>query len=538
MAKRIFILYCAVVMMAMILVLRVYTLSFSIDLTKAASNQSSYTIKVAETRGAIYDCNGERLTETNSGIKAVISPSVEAIKAVANQVEGSQRTILLDQLRQEKPFLCSLERPLYGDGIKTFMVYDRYDSHPIAPHILGHLDYDGKGVSGIERAYEEELSMVGDELLVRYGVDIKQKPLEAVEAEINGSCQPAQEGIVLTLDKDIQQLTQVIASQMLPKGAVVIMDVNSGQLKAVVSTPSYDPKEIASSLNDENLPFLNRAFSAWNVGSSFKLAVAAAALEQGISEDFTVDCVGGVEIAGRMVYCHHRAGHRETDMERAIEQSCNPYFIRLGREVGAQNILSMAENMGFGKSSSFAEGLNPSSGNLPNLKDSSSPLALANLSFGQGQLLATPVQVAAMVSSIANGGYSVEPKLILGWTEDGSAPEQEEPAAKRIFSQSTAKKLQHFMVETVEEGSGVNAKPEYIRGIGGAGGKTASAQTGTYDENGEEIVHAWFAGFYPERKPEYAIVVLAEGMESGGKYAAPVFKRICEQLSILTLERK
>ncbi len=534
MEKRLLFLYCVMVTIAMVLVLRVYSISFSTDLTQAAASQSSYTLKVAETRGAIYDCNGQRLTETESQIKAAISPSAEAIDAVAKQVSGSQRTVLLEQLRQEKPFLCNLDHPLYGEGINSFRVYDRYSSRPIAPHVLGHLDYEGKGVNGIEGAFEEELAAVGEELKLRYGVDIQQKPLEAVEAEIIGSAKAVEAGLFLTLDKDVQALCQVIGGQMLEKGAIVVMDANSGELKAVCSFPEYNPNSIEESLNDERLPFLNRAFSAWNVGSSFKLAVAAAALEQGISPDFSVDCVGGVEIAGRMVYCHHRAGHRNTDMERALEQSCNPYFIRLGREVGARAILSMAENMGFGQGSSFAEGVVSSAGNLPTLRESSGPLALANLSFGQGELLATPVQVAAMISSIANGGYRVEPQLILGWSDDGSLPQQEERGRQRIFSQSTAKQLQHFMCEVVDEGSGTNAKPSNGR----AGGKTASAQTGFYDKTGEEIVHAWFSGFYETEENCYSIVVLAEGMESGGKYAAPVFQRICEQLHVLEEERQ
>ena len=218
-------------------------------------------------------------------------------------------------------------------------------------------------------------------------------------------------------------------------------------------------------------------------------------------------------------------------MERALEQSCNPYFIALGREIGDESILTMAEHMGFGRGSDFAEGLSASAGNLP--KAAASPLELANLSFGQGELLATPLQIAAMVSSIANGGYQVEAQLLLGWTEDGSVPQAAEQAKERILSERTAKRLQHDMIQVVEEGSGTNAKPS----AGGAGGKTASAQTGRYTEE-EEIVHAWFAGFYPADEPRYSIVVLAEGMESGGTYAAPVFRRICEQIMVLEKERQ
>ncbi len=527
MYKRILFLYCAMLCIAMILILRVWQLSFSKDLTQAAVNQSSYTVEVCRTRGAIYDCNGQRFTERRSHVAAVISPSAEAMQSVATNLTGSRRSAVLQKLREEKPFLCQLERRLYGEGIRCFDVYERYDYEPLAAHILGYLDGTGVGISGLEKAFEQELSGAGEQVLLRYGVDIRQKPLEAVTPEQVGSSEPVTAGLVLTLDRDIQHLCEVIGRQMLDKGAIIVMDVNSGELKASVSLPSFDPNHLSAALNDADKPFFNRAFAAYNVGSSFKLVVAAAALEQGISPDFTVNCVGGVEIAGRMVYCHHRAGHDKTNMERALEQSCNPYFIALGKEVGGSAILSMAEHMGFGQGSEFAEAVSASAGNLP--AEAASPLALANLSFGQGELLATPVQIAAMVSSIANGGYQVEPQLIIGWTEDGSIPYQTNRAKERIFSERTAGLLQDYMIEVVQEGSGTNAKPS----VGGAGGKTASAQTGTYRSNGEEIVHAWFVGFYPATEPRYSIVVLAEGMESGGTYAAPVFKRICEQIAVL-----
>ena len=96
------------------------------------------------------------------------------------------------------------------------------------------------------------------------------------------------------------------------------------------------------------------------------------------------------------------------------------------------------------------------------------------------------------------------------------------------MSEATAKKLQKMMISVVEEGSGINAKPE----SGGAGGKTASAQTGQFDKDGNEIVHAWFVGFYPAESPKYAIAVFAEGMGSGSEFAAPVFKKICDKIPL------
>ena len=130
-----------------------------------------------------------------------------------------------------------------------------------------------------------------------------------------------------------------------------------------------------------------------------------------------------------------------------------------------------------------------------------------------------------MVSAVANGGMAVTPNLVLGTTEDGEQIDYlEQPAAVRVFSEQTASILQQDMIGVVEEGSAPLAKPAQ----GGAGGKTASAQTGQYDEDGEEIVHAWFAGFFPAQQPKYAAVILIEGGEYGGQVASPLFQQIVD----------
>ena len=105
-------------------------------------------------------------------------------------------------------------------------------------------------------------------------------------------------------------------------------------------------------------------------------------------------------------------------------------------------------------------------------------------------------------------------------------------AENRVMSERTAEKLRKMMINVVENGSGKNAEPKN----GGAGGKTASAQTGQIDKNGNEVIHAWFIGFYPAEKPEFAVAVFAEGMDSGGDFAAPVFKKICDGIELLNYD--
>ena len=218
------------------------------------------------------------------------------------------------------------------------------------------------------------------------------------------------------------------------------------------------------------------------------------------------------------------------NMEKALEISCNPYFINLALEIGGEKILETAKNLGFGSPSDFGEGFSSSGGNLPAKGELYSETVLASFAFGQGKLLATPIQLAVLSSAIANGGKAVTPKIVLGtYDKGGNFSETPEYSLNPVMSAKTAKILKGMMINVVENGSGANAKPKN----GGAGGKTASAQTGQFNENGEEIIHAWFVGFYPSENPEFAVAVFAEGMESGGDFAAPVFKKICDGIDLL-----
>ena len=142
------------------------------------------------------------------------------------------------------------------------------------------------------------------------------------------------------------------------------------------------------------------------------------------------------------------------------------------------------------------------------------------------------MQIACLVSAIANGGGAITPRLVAGSTVDGTSLTS--PTAvyspRPVFLPEAAEQVRRMMVSVVEEGSGKNAKPQR----GGAGGKTASAQTGQYLD-GEEVVHAWFAGFYPAEEPRYTIVVFCEGGDSGGDRACPVFKEIADGIAALGL---
>lgn len=272
------------------------------------------------------------------------------------------------------------------------------------------------------------------------------------------------------------------------------------------------------------------------MGSVFKPIVAAAALEKGISADQRFTCDVTVDVNGIGFNCHNKSGHGEINMNTAMMRSCNPYFINLALKTGGDNIYETAVKLGLGRSIELAERMKSASGSLPEMSSLKNNAVLANFAFGQGELTATPLQIAAAISVFANGGYYIAPTLIEGVSNnEGTAIEfyGDEPAPYTVISPVTAEIVKQFLVNTVNLGSGISALPI----MGGAGGKTGSAQTGVYDEKGVETVHAWFAGFFPAETPKYTVVVINEGMNSGGDYAAPVFREIADRINNLEITR-
>ena len=509
----------------------------------AVTAQGQKTLEVAKGRGMIYDRNLQPLVNEQSSYRAAVMPTEQAIRTVT-ELLPEQSMGILELARQGNPFTLELPTPyVYSGGVYVFEIKQRYSDPPLAPHIVGYTDTAGtRGLSGIEKAYDTLLTQEDAAIRVSYQADVLGNPVEGTTVQVDKDGYAVKEGVVLTLDKEIQQICRDAAlgltgqsdssREPMEKGGVLVMDPHSGDILACVSFPEFSQNDVAASLEAEDSPFLNRCLSAYNVGSPFKLVVAAAALENGISRYHTYTCKGYEDIGGQIFYCNNLAGHGEIDMKTAVEESCNTYFIHLMDILGPDAVMLMARSMGFGNGDQLAEGISGAAGNLPELELLRSlPAEAANLSFGQGQLLATPLQLAKMISVIAGGGNSVTPRLVIGTTnQDATAVASYEPvyAANPAILPRTAAVLREFMIGVVEEGSGIYAQPEE----GGAGGKTGSAQTGIYRED-EELVHAWFTGFYPALSPQYVIVVFVEEGESGAKAAAPIFKAIVDQLAKL-----
>ena len=493
---------------------------------------SSKSIDVADLRGTIYDCEMRPLVNCEYDIYVAAKPSVEALAELKGNVLPSVFESIIDRMSRGNPVAVKVDSATNeSENMITARIPRRYSAAFTAGHIIGYLDSEGRGISGIEKAYNEILSHNNSEVSFRFSANAFGNVMMGEEISISGNVVP-QNGVVLTLDRDIQRVTEaVLDASEAECASVVVMEIESGAIRACVSRPLFNQNDIYESLADPRSPLINRAFLPFSVGSVFKPVVAAAALENGISEDFSYNCTGSVSFNGVTFHCHKEDGHGVINMEKAVAYSCNTYFIALAHETGAGKIINIASAFGFGKKLSLADGIESASGNLPSTDELDSKAAVANISFGQGSLLATPLQICSMMAAIAGDGIYIEPYLIEGETdENGSFTRIQHYGEKRqIIKSSTAEKLQSFLEKVVEYGSGSRAKSEIVA----AAGKTATAQTGK-SKNDEEIYNAWFAGYFPADNPKYAVAILKEDGGEGALSCAPVFKALSEKIMSLS----
>ncbi len=480
---------------------------------------------VAYLRGTVYDCNLKPLTNGETAYKAIAKPTQKALAALEKELDAEAFLLVKEKMLAGEAVCVDVKNDACNGQDITVVAYPKRYS-PYACHIIGYCGYDGSGVSGAEKAFDPLLSSGGKTITARIGTDANGRVLlgENIQVQTEGE---SESGIVLTIDSDIQKIVEdALDSSGVVCGAATVIDVETGAIRACVSIPLYNQNDIASALERADSPLINRAFSAFSVGSVFKPVVAASALENGVAQSFSYVCTGSVTHNGVTFNCHKKDGHGKLNMQGALAVSCNTYFIALALETGAENILRTAADFGFGRETVLASSIKSKGANLPQKIDSDA--ATANLSFGQGELTATPLQICTMMAVIANGGYYVEPYLVEGEVNaDGDfVKTQNYSERRRIIAPETAELLQGFLEGVVEEGSGKRAKSEFVA----CAGKTATAQTGR-SENGEEIYNAWFAGYFPADNPRYAVVILKENGGEGAISCAPVFREIAEKIT-------
>jgi peptidoglycan glycosyltransferase len=286
----------------------------------------------------------------------------------------------------------------------------------------------------------------------------------------------------------------------------------------MVSAPGYGPGSIAENgeaLNaDPSAPLLNRATQGvYPPGSTFKTVTAAAVLEHGvIGPDTTVECPGELVFDGFAVSCSNvPQGVGEYPFRDAYTFSVNAIFAEVGVELGWERLRDTAREFGFGAAIDFALDTTPSQLTSPG-EPETVPL-LASTAFGQGQLLATPLQMALVAATIANDGMQMRPIIgLAAFNGDQLVEQLESPSGRRVLDSEVAAQVREFMVAVIANGQAGGVAIEGVR----VAGKTGTAESGTGTS------HAWFIAFAPADDPQVAVAVVVENGGQGGSVAAPI----------------
>ena len=509
----------------------------------AAALQQIRNRVIYHERGDILDRNGIKFTGRETCWKAILQPATllpnpAAVRTVAELLDTDFEDLTEKLARDNLPYVVDISQAqavALGDltipGVSVIDMRVRSGEETLAPHIMGYVDEKGEtGLAGIEKIYQDTLHS-GAGVYAGVIADAGNSFMEDFGYRIWNNMGRERLNVKLTLDYHMQEIVEETLDRMVDKGAAVLVDILTGDILAISSRPDFDPSNINLYLDDENQPLFNRALGAYTPGSIFKIVTAAAALEMGISPDLTFECPGYVDFDGIRINCwnHERGGHGLLNMAQAFAQSCNSYFIKLGLEVGRDKILNMADNFGLGHMTGLGkQGIDEPRGMIPSTIGPAHPAETGNISIGQGPLLVSPVQAANMTAAIANGGILNQVSLVDSIENDKGEKIRNvrNSGWKRVISKETAVQLQGMMLLTVQAGTGSMAN---VRGYGGSAGKTGSAETGWVIDD-RQIIHAWFAGYFPVDTPRYSLCVFIEDGQSGSRSAAPVFAEIAAKL--------
>ncbi len=346
------------------------------------------------------------------------------------------------------------------------------------------------------------------------------------------------EDITLSLDINLQKAAEEAFGEKI--GALVAVKTDTGEILGLVSKPSFDPNLFAKGIRynewlslcqDKTRPMLNRALqSQYPPGSVFKIITAIAGLEEGVIKlDTKVNCRGGINYGRWHFGCWRKEGHGVMSLHKAIVESCDVYFYEVGKRLGIDKIYEYASSFGLGRETGIKL-VNERKGIVPNTKwkmeQKKQPWYLGetfNTSIGQGYLAVTPIQLAVMMSAIANGGNLLKPTLI-----KDSGPFF---SGRAKVSHETLDIIKKALYGVVNEngGTGWAAKSQFIS----VGGKTGTAQVVSMKYGSKYLPsqfrdHAWFVAIAPIEKPEIAISVFVEHGGHGGGAAAPIAKMAIE----------
>ncbi len=546
-----------------------------------AENNHQRELVLRAPRGVLYDRNGKVLVENRPSYTVSIvrvhttdlDRTIRVLAAVAGLEEPRVREIVerAKVLPAYRPIVVLQDATLaqvsaimarrldfeLPDVVVERVPTRRYPTDSLAAHLLGYvgeateaqLELDGLrpgaivGQAGIERTHNRELmGRDGARTVVVNSMGREIRPLGDPDEPVEGR------RLQLTIDYDVQKAAEDGFRALGFWGAAIAIDPRSGEVLSLVSLPAYDPNAFATgidratwaSLNtDKLLPLQNRAIQGrYSPGSTFKIVVATAALEEGVvTPDFRVNCGGGATFYGRYFKCHLKGGHGTVSMRNAIEKSCNVYFYTLGNMLGVDRLHKWATRLGLGVKSGIdlpneIEGIMPSTEwKRQRYGEKWYAGETISVAIGQGQVSVTPISLAVMMSVVANGGTRFAPRLVKAYDDgDGWQPMPPPPVIGQFnFKPSTSSALRDGLWMAVNA-SGTAGRAR-IPGLD-VSGKTGTAQVislkgrAAARNSGRDLRdHGWFVFLAPRDNPEMAGVIFGEHSEHGYS-AAPIAKHM------------
>jgi len=516
-----------------------------------AQRQQQRTIEITPKRGIIYDRNMHALAMSVPVKSAFAVPAEIADESLAARllsgVLGVPQDVLEARMASSRSFVW-ISRKLPPEKVEAIEalnlkgVYFQdenqrfYPKRDLAAHVLGFVDPDEKGLAGIEYQLDSQIRSKSEKIVVM--ADARQRWFDGGEAQRERGA-----NVVLTLDEKIQYIAQrelraAIERTHALAGSVIVMNPNSGEILAMSNWPRFNPNAASEAPGESRM---NRAVAAlYEPGSTFKLITLAAAFDQEITRpDEIFDCENGaIYIAGHRIRDHKPFGL--LNVAEILAQSSDVGAIKIAVRLGAPRFYEYIRAFGFGAPTGVD--LPGESKGLLHRLDNWSAISIGSVSMGQ-EIGVTPIQLISAVSAIANGGLLMKPHVVQAIKRGERIVQAEGPLAaadpRRVIRPETAATLRRLMEGVVLSGTGKLARLDGWT----AAGKTGSAQkidpaTGRYSPT--QLI-ASFTGFAPISNPAVTVLVSLDspvGLHEGGQVAAPVFKRIAEQvLSYLDVPR-
>ena len=481
-----------------------------------------------------------------------------------NEIKPWETLIVSDNLSWQK--FSKINNHLYDlNGVKPVISISRnYPFKENFTHLIGYVsqanEYDIEnteaikknfvpglkvGKVGLEKSFEEKL--IGTNDIERYEVNAYGRRISQLEFQKGEKGQTLR----LTIDTEVQKLTNELLKDK--AGSICVMDIYSGDIIAMQSSPSFDPNLFVFGIsqndwqlirNDPMKPLVNKTLQGnYSPGSTIKPIVALSALENGIiNTNFTVKCTGKTEMYGQTYHCWKKKGHGFVSLRNAMKQSCDSYFYEIARRLGVDRLSETAKKFGLGEKV-FGDLFSiEKNGLVPNTQWKKNALGKGWLlgetiitGIGQGYIQTTPIQLCLMTAQIGNGGYKIYPKILA----DKEINIQPNDKFKPLFKNSkNIKIVQDAMFGSTNEVMGTSYRSRIDNPIYQFAGKTGTAQVKKITEQERELDlktfeipyeqrdHALYIAFGPYKNPRYALSIIIEHGGNGSTTAAPMAKKL------------